>query len=132
MSCGCGCQDTGIIQTSSQAAEYNFCIQKGATLDFDVVYKDASKRPVNLTGYKAKCIAQCNTKTFTINAVIEEPGNGKIRMFMSPFETSRIHTMDYKYSSVTEYSYQMNLISPSNIVYRVLQGTISVSPAAGA
>lgn len=131
MSCTCT-GDTSFTQTMSQAAEYNFNIQKGATLDFNIVYKDSTKRPVNLTGYKAKCIAQYNTKTFTINASIEDPCHGCIRLYMSPYETLRIFTLDYKYTSVTEYTYQLNLISPSNISYRILNGTICVSPAAGA
>lgn len=131
MSCSCN-DDCSFVHTMSQAAEYNFNIQKGATLDFNVVYKDSSKRPVNLTGFKAKCIAQYNTKTFTINASIEDPCHGCIRLYMSPYETSRIFTLDYKYSSVTEYTYQLNLISPSNISYRILNGVICVSPSAGA
>lgn len=130
MSCTCN-GDSSLIQTMSQAAEYDFNIQKGATLDFNIVYKDSSKRPVNLTGYKAKCVAQYNTKTFTINATIENPCHGCIRLYMSPYETSRIFTLDYKYTSITEYTYQLNLISPSNISYRILNGKICVSPAAG-
>lgn len=137
MSCNCNHghvhhnHDYDVTQTMSQAAEYNFSIQKGATLDFDVIYKDATKRPVNLTGYTAKCVAQFNNKTFTINAIIEDPCNGCIKLCMSPYETSKIFTMDYKYANITDYTYQLNLISPANHVYRVMQGTICVSPAAG-
>ena len=110
---------------------YHFDIIKGQTLDFDVIYKDASKTPVNLTGYKARCVAQYNDKTFTVNATICDYAGGKIHMGMSAFETSRIFTLDYKYTNRTEYTYQLEIISPSRNVYRIMEGTISVKPAAG-
>lgn len=115
----------------NEAAEYHFDIIKGQTLDFDVIYKDASKTPVNLTGYKARCVAQYNDKTFTVNATICDHAGGKIHMGMSAFETSRIFTLDYRYTNRTEYTYQLEIISPSKIVYRIMEGTISVKPAAG-
>ena len=89
-SCGCGTDSyvTDLSHGVNEAAEYNFTILKGTTLDFDVVYKDASKRPVNLTGYKARCIAQYNDKTFTINATICDVRGGKIHLDMSAYETS--------------------------------------------
>jgi hypothetical protein len=132
-SCGCGADSyiTDLSHGVNEAAEYNFTILKGTTLDFDVVYKDASKRPVNLTGYKARCIAQYNDKTFTINATICDVRGGKIHLDMSAYETSRIYTLDYRYTNITEYTYQLELISPSKIVYRIMEGTISVSPSAG-
>ena len=120
-----------LCSSMNEAAEYNFDIVKGQTLDFDVVYKDASKCPVNLTGYKARCVAQYNDKTFTINAIICDCIGGKIHMGMSAYETSRIFTLDYKYTNCTEYTYQLEIISPSKYVYRIMEGTISVKPAAG-
>ena len=130
-SCICGSDVEYLEQTTSQAAEYNFEIYKGSTLDFDVVYKDASKVPVNLTGYKCRCIAQYDNKTFTINTEICDAVSGKIHLFMSSYETSNIYTLDYRYTNVTEYTYQLELISPSKKVYRIMEGKICVKPAAG-
>lgn len=127
----CDTNTEDLCQTMSQAAEYNFDIYKGSTVDFDIIYKDASKTPVNLTGYKARCIAQYNNKTFTINTDICDCIGGKIHLFMSSYETSKIFTLDYKYTNVTEYTYQLELISPSKKVYRIMEGTICVKPAAG-
>ena len=36
------------------AGKYNFIIEQGATLDFEIQYKDSSGNPVDLTGYTAK------------------------------------------------------------------------------
>lgn len=120
-----------LFQSTSQPAIYDFSILKGTSFDLDIIYKDSSKNPVNLTGFKTRCGAQFNNKTFSINTKITDPCHGCIRLFMSPFETSRIFTMDYKYSTVTDYSYQLDIISPSNQVIRIMEGTICVSPSAG-
>lgn len=125
------CGSENVFQCYSKPAEYNFVILKGSTLDFDIVYKDASKTPVNLTGYKARCIAQYDNKTFTITSTICDAESGKIHMYMSAYETSNIFTIDYKYTNKTEYTYQLELISPSKTVYRILEGIICVVPSAG-
>ena len=36
------------------AATYSFTIEQGATTDFEIVYKDSSGTPVDLSGYTAK------------------------------------------------------------------------------
>lgn len=122
-----------LYQTSSQAAEYNFTIQKGASVDFDICYKDSMKDPVNLLGYSAKCVAQEETsgKMFTINVKIINYGEGMLKMYMTPYETSKIYTTSLKYTNKTIYTYQLDLISPSKDVYRILHGQIEVIPAAG-
>lgn len=130
--CSCENKNTEYCEhTTDQAAEYNFYIVKGQTLDFDIIYKDEAKKPVNLTGYKARCIAQYNDKTFTINAIICDSIGGQIHLGMSAYETSKIFTLDYKYANSTEYTYQLELISPSKIVYRIMEGVITVKPSAG-
>ena len=36
------------------AGSYSFTIEQGATTDFELVYKDSSGNPVDLTGYNAR------------------------------------------------------------------------------
>ena len=36
------------------AGKYNFVIEQGTTLDFEVVYKDSTNTPINLTDYQGK------------------------------------------------------------------------------
>lgn len=114
-----------------QPAEYNFNIIKGSDLDIEIRYKNESKNPIDLTGYTARCTAQYKDKIFTVSSVIEEPENGYIHLTMSANDTAKIFTLDYKYMNHTEYTYQLNIISPSNTVYRILQGIICVTPGAG-
>lgn len=36
------------------AGKYNFTIEQGATVDFEVQYKDSNSLPINLSGYQAR------------------------------------------------------------------------------
>lgn len=35
------------------AGKYNFTIEQGATLDFEIQYKDSTSTPINISGYEA-------------------------------------------------------------------------------
>lgn len=118
-------------ESCSQPAEYNFNINKGSDLDIEIRYKNECKNPIDLTGYTARCTAQYKDKIFTITADVEEPENGYIHLKMSANDTAKIYTLDYRYMNHTEYTYQLNIISPCNTVYRILQGIICVIPGAG-
>ena len=87
-------------------------------------------QPYNLTGFQAQLIAQYENKTFNINCNINCPLEGKIELSLRPYETKNIWTIDYRFSNITIYNYQLNLIS-ENEVKRILQGAIKVCPCAG-
>jgi len=36
------------------AGKYSFTIEQGATLDFELAYKDSSDNPIDLTGYQGR------------------------------------------------------------------------------
>ena len=36
------------------AGKYNFIIEQGATLDFEIAYKDSASVAIDLTGYQAR------------------------------------------------------------------------------
>ena len=36
------------------AGRYSFTIEQGATLDFELAYKDSDNNPVDLTGYQGR------------------------------------------------------------------------------
>ena len=125
--CECECN----VPLDCDPAEYNFNINKGADLDMDIQYRSEDGTPINLNGFGVTCAAQFNNKVFTIPACITDAENGMINLKMSGYDTSKIYTLDYKYMNYTEYTYQLKIIAPNKSVYRILQGTIFVSPNAG-
>lgn len=42
------------------AGKYSFTIQQGATLDFEIQYKDSNSVPIDLTGYEGKIDIRSN------------------------------------------------------------------------
>lgn len=127
------CRDQEVLyQDSSSAARYDFTIQKGSTADLDLEYKDCDKIPMNLTGYTGRFKASCSLgHSFTMNVTISCSMEGMINLHMSPYETSRIWTSSDRFSNPEQYSYQLDLVSPSKEVYRILEGMVDVVPSAG-
>ena len=127
------CRDMDVLyQDSSQAARYDFSIQKGSTLDLDLEYKDCERVPMNLTGYSARFKAAESTgHAFTASVVISRCREGMMKIHMSPYETSKIWTSSDNFENVVQYRYQLELVSPANDVYRILEGVVNVAPSAG-
>ncbi len=127
------CRDMDVVyHDSTNAARYDFGIQKGSSVDLDLEYKDCDKVPVNLTGYSARMKASNSTgHTFNFNVSISCCREGMLKVRMSPYETSRIWTASDKFDNIERYSYQLDLVSPGNKVYRILEGFVDVAPSAG-
>ena len=127
------CRDQEVLyQDSSQAARYDFFIQKGSTADFDLEYKDCDRMPVNLTGFSARFKASNSTgHSFTMNVTVSCCREGMLNLHMSPYETSRIWTASERFDQPEQYFYQLDLVSPGKDVCRILEGTIDVVPSAG-
>ena len=105
---------------------------KGASVDFDIAYSDCDRVPMNLTGYSARMKAGCSTgQTFTLNVSISCCREGMMKIHMSPYETSKIWTSTDEIGGVERYCYQLDLVSPGNEVYRIMEGMIDVAPSAG-
>ena len=121
-----------LYQDSSNAARYDFTIHKGSTADLDLEYKDCDKIPMNLTGYTGRFKASCSLgHSFTMNVSVSCCLEGMINLHMSPYETSRIWTASDRFDKPEHYSYQLDLVSPSKEVYRILEGMVDVVPSAG-
>lgn len=121
-----------LYQDSSSAARYDFTIHKGSTADLDLEYKDCDKIPMNLTGYTGRFKASCSLgHSFTMNVSVSCCLEGMINLHMSPYETSRIWTASDRFDKPEHYSYQLDLVSPSKEVYRILEGMVDVVPSAG-
>ena len=62
------------------AGRYSFTIEQGATLDFELAYKDSSNNPVNLTGYQGRMqlrpSAGSDIKYITLSSSLDADGTG--------------------------------------------------------
>lgn len=114
------------------AGKYRLIIEKGATLDPEFVWstKDANgvKTPVNLTGYEARAQVRPNAASAVISLDMTT-GNGRIvlggeagtiALNVPPDVTAAL--------TITTGEWDLELVSPSGRVKRLLKGPVQVDP----
>ena len=122
------------------AGRYSFTIEQGATLDFELAYKDSGSNPIDLTGYQARMqlrpSAGSNTVYLTLSSSIESDGtglnlsgsdgltsptSGTIGIFISANSSSQL--------DFSEAVYDLEIASGSTypVVTRILEGGIQLS-----
>ena len=123
------------------AGKYNFIIEQGTTVDFEIQYKDSNNTPVDLTGYSGRMMIRSNfadsspapTTYLTLSSSLNPDGtglnfsgssgttpptSGSIGVFISA-TTSSLFTF-------ARAKYDLEIVSGSTVV-RLLEGTITLS-----
>lgn len=110
------------------AGKRNIIIEKGATFQYNLIWKDSSDVPIDLTGYTARMQVR---KTFTTDETLldltTENGGitlggalGTIAIVGDDTDTSAI---DAKVGV-----YDIELVSPAGVVKRLLEGEVTIKP----
>lgn len=117
------------------AGVYNIpLIEKGSSYTLECLYKDKNNNPIDLTDFigrgQIKVSAQSVTPIVNFDVTIPFPKTeGKIIIELSPEKTATIPTRGNSYSELTPYVYDIEIENTNtNEVYRVLNGTVRVSP----
>jgi len=121
------------------AGKYNFTIEQGTTVNFELQYKNASGSAINLTGYSARMQIRPdyadNTKTsylyissslnsdgtglnFSGSSNLNSPTSGTIGVYISAASSSALHFDTAVYDLE---------LQTGSLVTRLLQGTIKLS-----
>ena len=122
------------------AGRYSFTIEQGATLDFELAYKDSSNNPIDLTGYQGRMQIRPSVGSDTVYITLSSsldgdgtglnfsgsdglnpPTSGTIGIFISANSSS---LLDFN-----EASYDLELATGSQypIVTRLLEGQVRLS-----
>jgi hypothetical protein len=122
------------------AGRYSFVIEQGATLDFEVAYKDSDSNPVDLTDYQARMQIRPSVGSDTVYLTLSSslatdgtglnlsgsnnlnpPTSGTIGIFISAVSSSQL--------DFTEAVYDLELASGSlyPVVTRLLEGRVQLS-----
>lgn len=109
------------------AGIYDIVIEKGATWNPVFTWKDSAGTAVNLTGYSARL--QIREKVTSSSALVSLTSASGITLggtagTISPL----ISASDTAALSFTTGVYDLELVSGGGIVYRLLQGKVTVSP----
>lgn len=112
------------------AGKYNIKIEQGATYRQEFIWKDASDTPVDVTGYTARMhirgkITDDDTLvelTTENDGIILGTTDGKITLQITADATSL-----YDWTCGVYDLELVQVVGPETFVYRVLQGSVSVS-----
>lgn len=101
----------------------NLTVDQGSSFESTIDITDTENNPVNLTGYTfigqiRKTYASTTFVSFTITSV--NPTSGSIKLVLSAEQTSEI--------KAGRYLYDVEIISSTNTVTRVIEGQIEVTP----
>lgn len=101
----------------------NLVIDQGSHFFVTVVISDELENPLNLSGYTVRSQLRksygSNTYT-TISTVISSASAGEITLSLTNTQTSALRS--------GRYVYDVEIVSSGNIVTRVLEGIITVTP----
>ena len=121
------------------AGRYSFTIEQGATLDFELAYKDSDNDPIDLTGYQGRMQIRpsvgSDTVYITLSSSLEADGtglnfsgsdslnpptSGTIGIFISANSSSQLN--------FTEAVYDLEIATGSDypIVTRILEGQVKL------
>lgn len=100
----------------------NLNIDQGTTFTQDIVYRDNSKNPVNISGYEVR--GKLRRSYYSANSIsltcsITNAANGAVTISL-PSET----TSNLVYG---RYLYDVEIFN-GNVVYRISQGIVTIDP----
>ena len=122
------------------AGRYSFTIEQGATLDFELAYKDSSNDPIDLTGYQGRMQLRpsvgSDTVYITLSSSLEPDGTGlnfQGSDGLNPYTSGTIGIFISANSSsqldFNEAVYDLEIASGSDypVVTRLLEGQVKLS-----
>jgi hypothetical protein len=101
----------------------NIVIDQGSTFSLTITVTDFTDTPINLTGYTLRSQLRKSyfSNTFTAFTVTSPaPLDGEIKLALTATTTSSL-----RYG---RYVYDVEIVSPTNEVTRVLEGIVTVNP----
>jgi hypothetical protein len=110
------------------AGNYDMLCEQGATFQRRFLWQDESEQPINLTGYTARMQVRTSVKssesvvelTTENDAIVLYPDSGAIELVLSAEDTAEL--------PAKQCVYDLEMVSTSGFVTRLLQGTFVISP----
>jgi hypothetical protein len=108
------------------AKEYDITIDQGATFKLDLVWRDSAGDPIDLTDYSARMQVRQSVRSDTTELNLVSPADialgglaGTIAVTASATDTAAM--------TIKRGVYDLEVVSASGVVTRLLQGAVEVS-----
>lgn len=110
------------------AGTYDIVCEQGATFQRTLVWQDETETPIDLTGYTARMHVRPSVKAADVvvqlttenGRIVLYPSLGKIELQLTAAVTETL--------PARACVYDLELVAPSGIVTRLLQGQFSITP----
>ena len=113
------------------ASKKDITVDKGATFELQIIYKDAQSVVVDLTGYTARGQVRSNAnsadKVAEFTCTIPTPTNGTVICTIPADKTELIPTTGATYADKDTYYYDIELVNGAEVI-RLINGVCYVSP----
>lgn len=110
------------------AASHDILIEQGATFQLNLVWKDSSNVPINLTGYTARM--QVRNKITDASPLLSFTTENGAIVLGGALGTIAITGLATLTDALTVRSgvYDLELVSPTGIVTRLVEGRATITP----
>jgi len=110
------------------AGTYDLICEQGATFQRTLVWQDETETPINLTGYSARMQVRPSIKSTEVvielttanGRIVLYPALGKIELLLTAVQTAAL--------TAKQCVYDLELVSASGHVTRLLQGAFTITP----
>jgi hypothetical protein len=110
------------------AGTYDMVCEQGATFQRSLVWQDETESPINLTGYSARMQVRPSIKSTEVvtelttanGRIVLYPLLGKIELNLTAVQTAAL--------AAKQCVYDLELVSGSGFVTRLLQGAFTITP----
>lgn len=107
------------------AAKLNLTVEQGATFSKRLVWKDKNRRPINILGWEARMHVR---KTVADSTIIMELTSSNGRIVLGTGGVIDLKLSATETSALQSGVYDLELVSPTGVVTRLVEGKVAVSP----
>lgn len=107
-------------------------IDQGSTYELIISVVDSSGAPVSLSGYTARGMIRKKRKdtvpVISFSCQITTPSNGQIKASLTAVQTTGLPAGESKSDAASKYVYDFEIYKVDGTVYRIMEGSLIVSP----
>ena len=110
------------------AGNITLIVEKGADFPFMLTWKDSNSNPIDLTGYSARMQIRPSHKSSEVILSLSSPDDGITLGTTDGLITVNITNAQSSAIDISAGRYDLELVNPSGLVTRLIEGKIKFKP----
>jgi hypothetical protein len=120
------------VEEEKMADVRSLTIDQGSTYELIISVVDANGAVVSLAGYSARGMIRKKRKdlapTISFSCSIPTPTSGQVRATLTAAQTAGLTSGETKSDAASKYVYDFEVYKGDGTVYRIMEGSLIVSP----